>query len=67
MEIIIDKQIQQVQDSCSVQQLMETLFALPPKGIAVAVNECVVPKSEWETYILQSKDRLLFIKATQGG
>ena len=67
MEIIIDKQVQYVQDSCSVRQLMELLFALPPKGLAVAINECVVPKAEWETCMLQSNDKLILIKATQGG
>ncbi|MDB5013809.1 MAG: thiamine biosynthesis protein ThiS [Daejeonella sp.] len=67
MEIIIDKQVQYVQDNCSVQQLIESLFALPPKGLAIAINECVVPKSEWGTCILQSNDKLLLIKATQGG
>ena len=67
MEIIIDKQVQYVQDSCSVQQLIESLFAFPPKGLAVAINECVVPKAEWETCMLQSNDKLILIKATQGG
>lgn len=67
MEIIIDKQVQYIQDNCTVQQLIESLFPLPPKGLAVAINECVVPKSEWDICILQSNDKLLLIKATQGG
>jgi|Deesub1362B_J571_1020462.scaffolds.fasta_scaffold01224_3 sulfur carrier protein len=37
------------------------------RGIAVAVNDRVVPKSEWETYHLQENDRILVIQATQGG
>lgn len=37
------------------------------RGIAVAVNDQVVPKSEWETYHLQENDRILVIQATQGG
>lgn len=37
------------------------------KGIAIAVNEEVIPKSEWKNYILKNNDRLLLIIAAQGG
>ena len=67
MEIIIDKQFHHVHDNCSLRQLIETLSALPPKGIAIAVNESVVPKSEWDTFLLQPQDKVLLIRATQGG
>ena len=36
-------------------------------GIAVAVNETVIPKKEWEDHILKPYDSVLVIKATQGG
>ena len=36
-------------------------------GIAVAVNEAIVPKSLWGETSLQANDNLLIIKATQGG
>ena len=36
-------------------------------GIAVAVNETVIPKKEWQDCILKSYDSVLVIKATQGG
>jgi sulfur carrier protein len=37
------------------------------KGIAVAVQNCVIPRSEWETYLLQENDRILVITAAKGG
>jgi len=37
------------------------------KGFAVAVNENVIPRKEWDTVILKENDRVLVIKATQGG
>ncbi|MGZ3862400.1 MAG: sulfur carrier protein ThiS [Bacteroidia bacterium] len=37
------------------------------KGIAVAVNNSVVPKTEWQTKILNENDKITIIKATQGG
>ena len=37
------------------------------KGIAVAVNNTVIPKSEWQSKVLNENDRITIIKATQGG
>jgi sulfur carrier protein len=37
------------------------------KGIAVAVNNLVIPKAEWQTKILHENDKITIIKATQGG
>ena len=38
-----------------------------PDSIAVAVNEEVVPKNEWEKTGLKEGDRILLISATHGG
>jgi sulfur carrier protein len=37
------------------------------KGIAIAVNEEIIPKSEWTKTKLFSKDAVLMITATAGG
>ncbi len=37
------------------------------QGIAVAINNVVIPKTAWFSYILQSNDKITIIKATQGG
>ena len=37
------------------------------QGIAVAVNQQVIPRSNWSNYTLNDKDSILVIKATQGG
>jgi sulfur carrier protein len=45
-------------------------FACPAeglKGIALAVNNEVIPKSKWEQFSLQNGDSILAISATQGG
>lgn len=36
-------------------------------GLAVAVNQKVIPKKLWSQTILQNKDSILLITATQGG
>jgi sulfur carrier protein len=37
------------------------------RGVAVAVNDTVVPRSEWDRFQLKDNDSILIIKATQGG
>lgn len=37
------------------------------RGVAVAVNNTVVPRADWPTTALQHNDRLTVIRATQGG
>lgn len=36
-------------------------------GIAVAVNNSVVKKQDWDSYPLQENDKVLIISATKGG
>jgi sulfur carrier protein len=38
-----------------------------PKGVAIAVNQEVIPKSNWTNFLIKDNDRLTIIKATQGG
>jgi sulfur carrier protein len=37
------------------------------KGMAVAVNNAVVQKSNWPTFKITAGDKIILIKATQGG
>ncbi len=40
---------------------------LPIKGTAIAINNEVIPKNNWNTQQLHENDQLLVITATQGG
>jgi len=37
------------------------------KGIAIAVNDCVVPSSKWNSCKLNDGDNILVVTATCGG
>jgi len=37
------------------------------KGIAIAVNDSVVPSSKWALCALNDGDKILVVEATQGG
>ena len=49
-----------------ILQLSQQL-ELPQAGIAVAVNNRMVPRSEWEHFVLHENDELIIIKAVCGG
>jgi len=48
-------------------QLLQQLQFGEKKGIAVAIQDEIVPKSTWPTYPLQENDKVTIIQATQGG
>ena len=62
-------------NGCSEPLTAETLAALlaaradeiPPRGIAIAVNGAVVPRSSWSTTALRAGDRVEIVRVMQGG
>ena len=40
---------------------------LPTTGIAIAVNNRMIPRTEWDSYALNEGDNILIIKAVCGG
>jgi sulfur carrier protein len=68
MEIIINNQKKQLgSDNITVQQLLNMEIPKKQKGIAIAINNMVVPKIQWEETTINHNDNIIIIKATQGG
>ena len=67
MEIILNNQSYQIEVKTSIQIALNNWIGEKQKGIAVAVNQTIVPKAQWNSYELQHDDKVLVIKATQGG
>lgn len=67
MEITLNDKNHSVTENSSLYELVLAQLGDKQKGIAVAVNDTVVPKSQWENHIIKSNDQILIIKATQGG
>ncbi|MEO8513332.1 MAG: sulfur carrier protein ThiS [Ignavibacteria bacterium] len=38
-----------------------------PKGVAVALNETIVPKSKWKDTMINENDNVEIVHAVQGG
>lgn len=68
MELKINNQIKQFQaDALSIQALLDIEIPKKQNGIAVAINNNVIPKSNWNSQLLSETDDILIISATQGG
>ncbi|MBR3757511.1 MAG: sulfur carrier protein ThiS [Bacteroidaceae bacterium] len=46
---------------------LATELSWPSRGVAVAVNQCMVPRIKWEAFTLNEGDNILIIKAVCGG
>ena len=68
MELKINNQTKQfTTDSLSVQALLDLEIPEKQNGIAVAINNTVISKSDWNSHPIQETDDILIISATQGG
>jgi sulfur carrier protein len=67
MEITVNQQSYSVSQICSLQEMLASVILQPTNGIAIAVNQEIISKSNWDSYALQPGDNITVIKATQGG
>ncbi|MGY5355058.1 sulfur carrier protein ThiS [Wenyingzhuangia sp. IMCC45467] len=62
----VNNQSKEISENSSVSQLMHQLDQ-PEHGIAVAINQQIISKSNWNQHFLNQEDDVLIIQATQGG
>lgn len=68
MIVILNGADHDVEPGVSVKDLFASLRPdLPNKGIAVAVNGEVVPRSQWDSRGLDDHDQVQVVSAVQGG
>ena len=66
MKITINGEHQELHDGVTLSALV-TVIGCGTKGVAIAVNEALVPRSAWAEHVLRSEDRVEVLKAAQGG
>lgn len=68
MEITINNQLKKIaESSITVQQLLHQEIPGKQQGIAIAINNQVIPRNRWEHSTIYNEDRIIIIRATQGG
>ena len=66
MRVILNGDVVEFDAEITVDALLEDQ-KLPTRGVAVAINSSVVPKSRWQKTILIDGDCIDVIQAVQGG
>ena len=67
MQVYVNEEPRQISPQSTIFQLLEQISVPSLTGIAVAVNDQVIRKADWEQYRFTENDNILIIKATQGG
>lgn len=66
MKVFINQEEKQINEKTSLSSLLESID-INPLGIAIAVNQTVIPKNSWDKFIINENDNVMLIRATQGG
>lgn len=66
MKVLVNNKEVEIADRSTITRLTQFL-QLPDKGVAIAVNNKMAPRTEWDNFILQENDHIVIIKAACGG
>ena len=67
MDIVVNKEKLSVDPTYTISDLMKVLNQQASSGVAVAVNNMVIPREYWERHRLIHNDSVLVVTAAQGG
>ena len=67
MQISINKLTYHFDENTSLESAIETLELKETNGIALALNEEIIPRREWQKTILFDEDKIIIIGAVAGG
>ncbi len=67
MRVRVNDEPRTLADGTALAALVHELGLAGRKGVAVAVNDSVIARAGWPTHALADGDRVLVIRATQGG
>lgn len=67
MTVFVNDQPRALAAGTALVDLLRELGLAGRKGVAIAINDEVVPRSAWAVRALADGERILVIQATQGG
>jgi sulfur carrier protein len=67
MLVFVNNKPHEASAAPTLADILTELQLTEQRGIAVAVNDSVVPRQEWAAHQLQAEQRITVIRATQGG
>ena len=66
IKIVLNKKEVELSEKSTISMLVKDMN-IEINGIAIAVNNRVISRNEWLTYILNNDDKVIIIKAVCGG
>ncbi|CRL66082.1 sulfur carrier protein ThiS [Proteus mirabilis] len=66
MNITVNDEQYSLDMPVTISQLLIQLEQ-PPIGVALAINETIVPRENWETHFINDGDTILLFQAIAGG
>jgi len=66
MQILLNDEPVQCEEGITVAALLETLSQSKP-GVALALNQQILPRERWEFQQVQDGDRILLFQVIAGG
>ena len=66
MKVLVNNKEVEIAEQSTITQLTQFL-RLPDKGVAIAVDNKMVPKTEWNDFTLKENAHVVIIKAACGG
>lgn len=67
MNIYINSKLQDVPEKTTIHEMLLSMNVTAHSGLAVAVNNNIIPFAVWKTLALNQDDNVVLIRATQGG
>jgi sulfur carrier protein len=67
MDLKINQEVRQFPDNASLSEILSLLEIKNFNGLAVAINNQVIPKNEWKACRPAGADDVTIIRAVQGG
>ena len=66
MKVYVNDDSIEIADASNITQLLKQLNTAT-KGLAIAIDSNIIPSKLWGEYQLKEDDKVLLIRATQGG
>lgn len=68
MTILLDERTINIEEEIdNIESLCKHLKIDKENGIAISINELIIPRTKWNLVKIESADKITIIKATQGG
>jgi len=67
MQVYINSKLQEIPAKATLHEVAVMIGIAAQNGIAIAVNNHVIPRTGWPAHQLLPDDRIMLIRATQGG